>query len=387
MNKPPQFSSYFWAGYECTSSLPEDRNRLDMLRATKHDQYCREDYRLAKSIGISTVREGLAWSRIDKGNNAYDFARYEAILKIGQEENIQQIWDLNHFDFPGYLNAFSDKFVVQFAEYARRSIHLIRKYQQGTIYIAPINEISFFTWIGADRGNWAPYRKGRKNGLLFKKQLVKASIAAMDAIWSEDADVQFIQVDPFMRRKAREPANEQALAHVKEFNSVIMYEAWDMLYGKTYPELGGDPKYLQIAGINYYIYNQEWVVSKKRGGIGHRMMSWTDKNRVHLKELLREVHERYNCNLVITETGSYGDLRQRWWKRLLSEIGDIRKENTLPLSGVCAYPVLDRPDWTNFLIPNSGLWDFKSDDPECKRIPHEPSLNLVMQYINEWNKQ
>src|SRR5688572_9038400 len=139
--KPPEFTSFIWAGFECTAALAAGRKRLNLLSASKHDEYCRDDYCRLKSLGITTVREGLNWSKIDKGNNEYDFARFEQIMKIGEEEGMQQIWDLNHFDYPISVDPFSPEFVTRFAEYGKRAINLIRKYQRGTIYIVPICEI------------------------------------------------------------------------------------------------------------------------------------------------------------------------------------------------------------------------------------------------------
>jgi beta-glucosidase/6-phospho-beta-glucosidase/beta-galactosidase len=361
--------------------MASGKKRLNLLKATKHDEYCPLDYKLIKEIGIQTVREGLAWSRIDKGQGYYNFSLFDPILQAGKEEGIQQIWDLNHFDYPISVDPFSPEFITRFAEYARRAVAYIRKYQTDTLYIVPINEISFFAWIGADTGHWAPYKKGSKNGFAFKKQLVLASIAAMDAMRKEDNNIRFILVDPFMRRYAKPPASKKAQAHVNEFNNKIRYEAWDMLCGKKYPELGGDPKYLDIIGVNYYQHNQEWVLSSKKypTRIRHRLMSWESPDRVSFADMLREIHQRYNKPMVVSETGSVGRKRLRWWKRVLAEVADAIKEG-LPVYGVCSYPTVDRPHDAGFLLPNSGLWDFEDEDASCRRIPHTKTLQFLKNF-------
>lgn len=383
----PTFKSFIAAGFECTYALAENKRRLDMLGATKHDKYCRADYQLIRQIGIKTVREGFAWSQIDQGNNQYDFSRFEQVLRIGQEQGIQQIWDLNHFDYPEYLDPFNQQFIQQFAEYARRVIHLVRQYQTGTLYIVPVNEISFFAWIGADMGWWAPYAKGREKGFTFKQQLVKAAIAAMDAIWQEDRDVRFIQVDPFMRRLATSPASKKAKEHVREFNEVVRYEAWDMLCGKKLPEIGGDPKYLDIIGVNYYIHNQEWVISGKGQGaqLKHQLMDWESSDRVSFAQMLNDIYQRYGRPLYISETGSYGPHREQWWLRVLAQIEEGLQQE-LPICGVCAYPTVDRPESAGFLLPESGLWDFACDDLSCQRIPHQASLDIIARFQEKWAK-
>lgn len=377
----PSFNTFLWAGFECTAALAAGKKRLNLLSATKHDVYTKDDYELVSNIGIKTVREGLEWSRIDKGNNEYNFAKYEQIMKTGAEQGIQQIWDLNHFDYPHYLDPFSKEFVSRFATYAQKAVKVMRKYEKNTLYIVPICEISFFAWIGADQGHWAPYLKGSKNGLRFKKQLVKASIVAIDAIRAIDDNVRFILVDPFMRRVAKEPASKKALDHTQDFNEVIRFEAWDMLCGKKYPELGGDPKYLDIIGVNYYLHNQEWVLSSRRypQRISHRMMSWESPGRVPFGSMLQDVYNRYKRPIVVSETGSFGRFRYRWWERVLREVKACI-EDGLPIHGMCAYPTVDRPHWAGFLMPKSGLWDFQDKDESCRRIAHKKSLSLIKQY-------
>lgn len=381
------FSSFFWAGFECAYGKYKNKKRLDLLQATRHDVLCREDYQLIKKIGIKTVREGLAWYQIDRGNGMYDFSRFKNMMQIAQEEDIQQIWDLNHFDYPEDIDPFAESFISRFATYAEACIKMIRNYQSGLIYIVPINEISFYSWIGADRGWWPPYKTGSSNGFKFKSQLVQASIAAMDAIWRVDKNVRFIQVDPYMKRIARNPASSKAISIMKEFNEVIRFETWDLLSGKKFPELGGNIKYLDIIGVNYYFMNQQWLISSpKWKNVAYRNMALNSKARLSFSQLLQEIYERYKRPMLVTETGSYGNLRPKWWKKVLEEINEAITQG-LPIYGVCAYPTVDRPDWTEHLGPKSGLWDFDQNDKLYTRIPHEVTLSILKPFINRWNSQ
>ena len=320
-------NSFFWAGYECAYALAKKKGmhkRLDLLAATKHDEYCRIDYTLIKELGIYTVREGMAWNQIDKGNNTYNFDRFEKMMQVAAEENIKQVWNLNHFDFPEYLDPFSEKFVAQFAEYARRCITLIRKYQKGTLYINPINEISFFAFFSASAGQWAPFQINK--GSEFKRQLVRATLTAIDAMRAEDSDVKFILIDPLMYRATNSP-DAKLQAFVKNFNNNIRFQAWDMINGTVEPELGGDPSYIDIIGINYYAHNQEWIYGFHKTNPSltyHKIIPLQSKARISVKQLLTETFERYKKPIVITETGSYGILRKRWWRLFLKEIDECR---------------------------------------------------------------
>jgi beta-glucosidase/6-phospho-beta-glucosidase/beta-galactosidase len=378
----PQLQSFIMAGFECTAARVSPHERLDMLSITGHREMALADYRLIKAQGITTVREGLSWAHIDKGRGHYDFSAYETLLTSGQTEAIQQVWDLNHFDYPDYLDPFSPDFITAFATYSVAAVKYLRRFISTELIIAPINEISFFAWIAADQGKWAPFKKGSEWGFRFKTQLVKATIQAMAAIRAMDSSIRFIHIDPFMRRVAKTPSIPKARKHVNHFNEVIRFEAWDMLSGKTYPELGGDPKYLDLVGVNYYLHNQEWVISHpKQNRISHQMMAWHDPARVSLAKMLQEVHRRYQKPIVVSETGSFGSHRGNWWRRTVKEVKEALAMS-LPLRGVCIYPTLDRPATTNFLLPQSGIYDFDYQTQSLARIPHEPSLRPIRQFLS-----
>jgi beta-glucosidase/6-phospho-beta-glucosidase/beta-galactosidase len=367
------FNSPILGGFECAYAKTYNGTRLDLLSATKHDEYVVSDYQLLKAQGIKTVREGFAWHQIDTGLDNYDFSRFIPMIKAGVEANVEQIWDLNHFDYPDDLDPLSPEFITRFSAYAKAAVKLLRQFMKGTIYIVPINEISFFSFIGAHVGNWAPFYNRR--GTAFKRQLVKASITAMDAIWTVDKNVRFIQVDPIFTRIPKDPNNLKAQSLAKQF-FLNKFAAWDMLTGKINPELGGHPKYLDICGVNYYYYNQEWIKISPFGKVTHQTITLKSRSRQSLRILLGEVYERYHRPILITETGGWGELRPKWWRLLLRELPEAIAAG-IPISGVCAYPVIDRPDWDDGHLTNSGLWDFKKNDENLTRIPHHESLKLI----------
>jgi beta-glucosidase/6-phospho-beta-glucosidase/beta-galactosidase len=377
MKENPRFKSFVMGGFECAAPRQETKKRIDSLALTRHDELCREDYKLLKEVGIYTVREGFLWSAIDKGNGVYDFDRFEKMLAIGKEEGMEQIWDLNHFDYPDYLDPMTDEFVAAFARYAKRALELIKKYEHGQIYIVPINEISFFSFMAGSVALWAPYL--RSAGYRLKQQLVKASIAAMDVMWEVDATIRFIQVDPIFYRVASKPESIVTKAMEDAFRET-KFQSFDMLSGRLMPELGGDPKYLDIIGANYYKDNQEWITGDDLMDAScHKEMPLDHPDRLSLKDLLREVEDRYHLPLVLTETGCIGSLRIPWWTRVLKEVEDSIADG-IPLYGVCAYPVIDRPDWHTFELTNSGLWDFEKGDKKMRRIPHLPLIELIKEY-------
>ncbi len=373
------FSSFIWGGYECNSALAKDK-RFNDLQDTRHHINCLNDYQLVKSIDITTVREGLLWSQIDKGYGNYDFTLFESIMQLGKNSGIEQIWDLNHFDYPSYLDPFSSEFIDAFTKYAVESIKVIRKYNKETIYVVPFNEISFFSFMGGSVGAWAPF--GIDVGVELKMQCVKAVVSAINAIRKIDKYIRFIHVDPLMMRKPRKP-NVITLSYENTFER-ISFESLDMLAGKVHPELGGSMDILDIIGINHYPSSQEWLnYSDDYKVISHERMDWLDPNWTPFAKMLLKVASRYNNQpIVVSETGAWGRLREDWWKTTLEQV-DIALNLGINLQGVCAYPIIDRRDWSQGHLTNSGFWDFAEGDVNCSRIPYKSVIRLIKNYIKD----
>lgn len=372
------FQSFVMAGFECTYAKAEKGRRFDLLAASKHDAYCQTDYQLIKQQGITTVREGLSWSQIDQGNGRYDFSRFLPMLQVAKEQGIEQLWDLNHFDFPEYLDPFSDDFSTAYARYAKECVRVLRTYSDRQLFISPLNEPSFFSWM-CDRGLWAPYAKNQ--GPQFKRQLVKAAIAAMDACWEVDSSIAFLHPDPYMYRTPMHKTNIAEKEFCDDFNTTVRFESWDLLSGKRDPQYGGDPKYLQFIGMNYYFYNQQMVGIDDQKRYAFRSLALTHKRRLPLSTIITQLRDRYGAQILLSETGSYRKRRVTWWTYILNEVRACL-EAGIPILGVCSYPTLDIMKGAGFIVPQSGLWDFDCTDKTCQRYPHEDALQIIRQFID-----
>jgi beta-glucosidase/6-phospho-beta-glucosidase/beta-galactosidase len=378
----PEFRSFLLAGFECSAPVTHEGRRLDLLAASGHDRCSLSDYEAIAKIGMRTVREGFQWSRIDLGGGGYDFSRYLPMLQAAKEYGVQQIWDLSHFDFPERLDPLSGEFVDAYAEYSKRVIEVLRRYTAETLYIVPMNEPSFFAWM-SECGLWSPFLG--QNSYLFKRQLVRGAVGAMKAIWSIDRNVRFIHADPFMYRLPGRSDDLRDRKYCELFNEHTRWESWDLIAGRREPELGGRPEFLDIVGINYYLHNQQFALDDGGKEPFFECLALDDPRRLTISDIIRQVHDRYGRPAVLTETGSYEENRPAWWDTILSQVRDTL-EQKLPLYGVCSYPTLDVTADAGFVIPYSGLWDFAPDDPDCRRIPHQPTIDVISRYDQLLNK-
>ncbi len=358
MAATPLFASFFQAGFECSTHLLRSGKRLDLVAATGHDQHAAADYRRLRAIGIATAREGVRWHLVEPTPGRYDFGSVLPIIRAAEEARVQVVWDLCHYGWPTGLDPFQPEFAERLAGLARAFAQLLADETEGVPWITPINEISFLAHEGGQLGELNPFAVLRGDEL--KARLVQASIAAIDAFWEVQREARICHIDPLFSTIAHpERPNERAAA---EAYTLARYEGWDMLSGRLRPELGGHPRYLDVIGVNYYPWNQWFYPDGPEIPCSHLLHK-------PLRELLRELHHRYQRPLFVAETSCEGDGRPAWLRYVCDEVFAARQEG-IPVDGICWYPIVDYPGWDNERPCPCGLWG--SLDDRGQRCLYEP---------------
>jgi hypothetical protein len=349
--RKPLFNSFLMGGFESACHVNGQGRRLDMIGQTQHDSQAEQDYALLKSQGILTVRDGVRWPLIEKGPGIYDFSSLEPMAAAAQRQGMQVIWTLCHYGWPDDLDVFSPEFVTRFAAFSKAVATFLSTYTDGAPFFTPVNEMSYFCWVGGEVGTVHPYAKGRGDEM--KRQLVRAALACMDAIWEVSPEARFVHVEPLIN--VATPPDRPDLSETAKADHASQFEAYDMIAGVLHPELGGAAKYLDIVGSNFYHDNQ-WFC---RAGYVPWNEGSPDKDWVPLHQLVEQVYLRYRRPIIISETSHYGSNRPAWIRMIIQEIQKILAQD-IPFMGACIYPIIDRFDWENDdHWHNSGLWDYR----------------------------
>lgn len=246
MYRSSTFNSFLMGGFEWSAHRRRDRRRLDLIAASGHDRFVTADYQSLVSHGIGTVRDGIRWHLVEATPYGYDWSSFLPMLRASHEVGLQVVWDLCHYGWPDHIDIWSPDFVDRFARFAAAVASLVRDETDGVPFYAPVNEISYWAWAGGDRAMFNPHARGR--GAELKVQLMRASIAAIEAIRGIDPGARFVQIDPVINVIPRSPRFRAGAERYRR----AQYEAWDMLVGRNRPDLGGSPGYLDILGVNYY---------------------------------------------------------------------------------------------------------------------------------------
>ena len=358
MHRPETFASFLMGGFECSSCRRKDGRRLDLLAGTGHDRWAAQDYQAVKAHGMRTVRDGLRWHLLEPRPGVYEWSSFDHQLAAAEATGTQVIWDICHYGFPDGLDIWQPAFVERFARFAGAVAAHVRDRSDAVPYYCPVNEISFWAWAGGDVAYFNPGALGR--GMELKHQLVRASIAAIEAVRAIEPRARFVQADPLINVRAApgRPGDAEPAEHYRQ----AQFEAWDLLSGKAWPGLGGRPEYLDILGVNFYPHNQ-WYLNDGAIPLGHEHFR-------PLAGMLKEAHVRYGRPMVITETGAEGDAREPWLDYIGQQVARALAAG-VPVEGVCLYPVLDYPGWDDDRHCHTGLLGFA--DIHGHRQVHGPS--------------
>ena len=376
---PGIFPTFFISGFECSTFLWKDKKRRNLIAETQHDRHIKEDYRLLRELGIAVAREGVPWPFVDSGGK-FDFSPIDPAIEAMNENQILPIWDLCHYGYPDDLDPFSDEFTERFADYCRAVAEYVTPRIRGPHFFTPINEITYFSFIGGEWGWVAPYRKTKEDRFKYRLALCKAAIEGVKAIREIDPEARMVHIDPLVQVVApRDRPDLAEAAHHETF--VDTFLAWDILYGKESPELGGSPEILDIVGANNYSFGQ----MEYRENGPHQALEPGDDRIVSLCDLLREVWERYHRPIIIGETSGLGHGRAAWLKDVMEE-ALAAVDSGIDLHGICLFPAVDMKDWHTGEWLHNGICDLNENNGILERVQAEKYVAELRRWQKELNR-
>ena len=363
-NKPGIFPTFFLSGFECSTFVWKEQGRRNLIEETRHHVHAAEDYAMLRKLGIAVAREGIPWPSVDR-DGKYDFSCIDPMIDAMNACQILPIWELCHYGYPDDADPFAPDFVDRFARYARAAAEYVVPRVRGPRFFAPVNEITFFSFIGGEWGWVAPYRTTRADRFALRLVLCRAAIAATHAIREVDPEARMIHFDPLVQVVAPRdrPDLEEAARHETYDDT---YLAWDVIAGKRHPELGGSPEILDIVGLNNYSFGQ--MEYREHGP--HAALPPEDDRIRPLCDLMMIPWERYGRPMLIGETSGLDRERPTWLRDVMQE-ALAAVDRGVDLHGVCIFPGVDMPDWHTGEWLHNGICDLVPDGDDLRRMPDE----------------
>jgi beta-glucosidase/6-phospho-beta-glucosidase/beta-galactosidase len=373
--KPGIFPTFFLSGFECSTFVWKDQGRRNLIHETRHREHAAEDYAMLRRLGIAVAREGIPWPVVDR-NGSYDFSCIDPMIEAMNHCKILPIWELCHYGYPDDADPFEPDFVERFVRYARAAAEYVVPRVRGPRFFAPMNEISFFAFIGGEWGWAAPYRKTRDARHRLRLILCEAAIQAAHAIRQVDPEARMIHFDPLVQVVAPRDRPDLADAARRE-NDEDNFLAWDVLAGKSHPELGGSPEVLDIVGANCYSFGQ----MEYRENGPHKALPPDDDRIKPLCELLTIPWKRYGRPMLIGETSGLEDGRCAWLKDVMEE-SLAAVDQGIDLHGICLFPAVDMPDWHTGEWLHNGICDLVPDEDDLRRVADD----AYVEELRRWQR-
>ncbi len=373
MNNDNPFRSFWMAGYECADHLNAFGRRVDLINTSGHLPLIDTDYQNLSLFKISTVREGIRWSKVETKPYQYDWSVVNTMIQSGKSHNIQQVWDLCHFGYPDDLTPLHPQFTDRFVALCTAFVQFYRSVDTtSTLVITPINEVSFLSWLGGEAGGTSPYCT--RQGWEVKYQLMKAYIQGINALKAADPSVRILTTEPLINVVPRNFTAAAEIEHATAFHE-SQFQVTEILCGRMCPELGGGEGYLDILGYNFY-FNNQWIAAP------HEFLDWkigeANPAFIPLHQLLIAAFKKYNRPFVLTETSHPKEDRPLWISMIETESQKLLQAK-LPFWGICWYPMVNRPDWDYVHDWHyAGIWDdvYQEDSPE--RVLNMPSAEALL---------
>jgi beta-glucosidase/6-phospho-beta-glucosidase/beta-galactosidase len=362
----------FATGIENSYPRLPDGARHDQLLQCGHYERWRDDFELARALGVGALRYGPAWYRTNPAPGVFDWSSADDQMAWLYDSGIAVIADLCHFGVPDWINGFRDPALpIHLASYARE----FAKRYPWVRHFTPVNEIFVAANFSAMVGWWNDCATGLEPFARALGNLSMAHELAVEAILAERPSAIVVQAESFERFS---PA-DSSLGAVAEsqFWNEARFVALDLTLGRT-PSAAmcdvllrsglttTDLAFLREKrahaqrwiGVDYYITSEQLVSANGRKRAA--------PDRRGLAAVAREYHDRYDLPLFLSETSRVSSHAAEWLSEQWQESARLAAAG-VPVEGFTWFPLGDVIDWRHALrekrgdVDPIGLFDLNRD--------------------------
>lgn len=364
----------FATGIECSYPTTEHgRWRWDEMAATEHYEKWKEDFDVAREVGVTHIRYGPPLHLIFTGPGTYDWTWCDEPMRELEELGPEPIVDLCHFGVPSWLGNFQNPDLAPaFAEYAAA---FARRFPWVRFY-TPVNEMYVCARMSALQGMWNEQLKDERAFARAAVNLADACVAMTDAILAVRPDAIFVNSESSEFSQPCCPDPE--IQRIAEFENERRFLPLDLLYAHQVSQVMRD--YLReqgvsdgeydrlmkrdctrrsVIGIDYYEWNERLIDSQGSPQSLGELFGWY--------VIASKYWQRYERTLMHTETNRIdANDASRWLWRQWHNV-QLLESSGVPIIGFTWYSVTDQVDWDRAIerplgvVHPVGLFDLNRD--------------------------
>jgi beta-glucosidase/6-phospho-beta-glucosidase/beta-galactosidase len=400
---PVEHTNFTWAGGIENTFIPQERpglRALEEYELTQHYQQWRGDLDRAASLGITMLRWGVPWYRVEPQPGVFDWSWIDEVLGyMVRDLHIQPIVDLMHYGTPLWLaDSFADpSYPARVAAYAGA---FAQRYGELVRYYTPLNEPTVNADFCGRRGEWPPYLTGDAGFVRVLLPIARGIQLTAQAIRAADHDAVLVAVEAMGWCRASDPAAQDA-ATFRDQSELLCWDLvrgavddahplhhWLMANGAQAGELAAlraGATEQDIFGVNFYPWS---AVELAPGADGRIEAHPVPRDGRLLADVLRRCYTHTNTTLFVTETSAKEDIEGRaaWMDETIGAVRAARADG-VPVAGYTWFPLITMVEWdyrssskpvAEHLL-HLGLWDSRFD--ECG-ILQRHATSLIETYRN-----
>lgn len=315
-----------------------------------HYNLYKQDFAIAKKMGLNAFRFTLEWSRIEPEQGKWN---HEALQHYREYIN-----ELNKLGIEPFLNIWHWTLPVWFADkggFAKRAN--IKYFEEfvtkvayellGRVnYVITLNEPNVYIGMSYSDGNWPPNEKNKLKAFWVYNNLKIAHIKAYNIIKKQHPRIQIGVAQQLANIQAYRPENFYDESVVK-----IMRYFWNWWW------LNRTKKQQDFIGFNYYFTDYYKGFQKINPQKPVNDLGWY-MNPSGILPLLQRIAYHYPGKpIIVTENGvadSKDEFRQWWLKETITAI-ETAKSQKVPIIGYLHWSLLDNFEWAYGWWPKFGL--------------------------------
>jgi hypothetical protein len=235
---------------------------------------------------------------------------------------------LTYDEHPAGLSVTDPEFLPQFIKMVSAVSGLLRGESNTMPYIILGSALPFLAGVSGEKGITPP--TAQVDSATLQHRLVRTVIEAIDTIWAVCPSARIIHADPvfhFGRSSHHNQPHPLAALYDRERCRI-----WDMIAGRTAPELGGQPHYLGLLEVACPSSHQ----AADNAASPHRLLGRT----------LDKLYQRYRRPLLVT-VPDYGQVTRFGQLQALYHELQAARHAGLPIDGLCLPPTFSRPQPIN----------------------------------------
>lgn len=394
--------TFHWCGGIENTFIPQTQKgfrALEEYELTQHYTRWQTDLDLAASLGISHLRWGIPWYRVNPSPHHFDWHWVDEVLEyMIHQKGIHPILDLMHYGTPLWMeHSFVDS---DYPNYVEEYAHRVAERYQGLITCyTPFNEPSICAEFCGKKGVWPPYLKGDQGYVQVLLQIIRGMVLTTQAIRQISPDHQIVQVEA----STWTWTSETSLQKLVDRDCHHRYLPFDLFSGCVDLEHPLWP-YLQQYGVQENDLQWFHEHAETVDVLGLNLYPWTggewkydstgqpkktgELMGDHLYQVFHEAWSRYQIPLMVTETSARRDVigRRQWMDSTVSAVKKALTEG-LSIVGYTWFPLFTMIDWDYRIGQKSleayllhlGLWDFHFDESGH----FQPSYTSLVEYYRQ----